>query len=62
MIRKILLSLLEMNSEHITGVTGKRARTSGIYRSGDQFIPLSKNETFPPSSSEPVMWTLVVNV
>jgi hypothetical protein len=51
-----------MNSQHITGVTGKKARISGIYRSENQFIPLSKYETFPPSSSEPVIWTLVVNV
>ena len=62
MIRKFLLCLLEMNSQHVTGVTGKKARISGIYRSENQFIPLSKYETFPPSSSEPVIWTLVVNV
>ena len=62
MIRKILLSLLEMNSKNITGKTGKNSPVSGIYRSGDEFIPLSKNETFPPSLGEGVMWTLVVNV
>lgn len=62
MIRKILLTLLEMNSETFIGATGKRASFSGIYRSGEQFIPLSKNETFPPSSSAGVLWTLVVKV
>ena len=62
MIKKILLSLLEMNSENITGTTGKKAFVSGIYKSGDQFIPLSKNEKFPPSSGNSVVWSLVVSV
>lgn len=62
MIRKLLLSLLEMNSRDITGPTGKIALTSGVYRSGDQYIPLSKGETFPPSSDKGVKWKLVVNL
>jgi hypothetical protein len=62
MIKKILLFLLEMNSEDIVGSTGKKATVSGIYRSGDQYIPLSKNEKFPPSSDKGVQWDLVVSV
>jgi hypothetical protein len=62
MIKKILLQLLEMNSEDIIGSTGKKAYVSGIYRSNDQYIPLSKNEKFPPSSGKAVVWKLVVSV
>lgn len=63
MIKKILLFLLEMNSEDIVGSTGKKAIVSGIYRCGDQYIPLSKNERFPPHLSEKdVQWDLVVSV
>jgi hypothetical protein len=62
MIRKLLLSLLEINSKDITGKTGKIALTSGVYRSGDQYIPLSAGETFPPSSDKGVTWSLVVSL
>jgi|TARA_R110000868_G_scaffold210777_1_gene460881 hypothetical protein len=62
MIKKILLWLLEMNSKNVTGVTGKKAGVSGIYRSEDQYIPISKKETFPPSSDKSVVWKLVVSV
>jgi hypothetical protein len=54
------LSLLEINSEDITGTTGKKASVSGIYRSGKEFIALTKGETFPPSISN--IWILVVSV
>ena len=60
MIRKLLLSLLEINSEDITGTTGKKAPVSGIYRSGKEFIALTKGETFPPVVD--VCWNLVVSV
>ena len=62
MIRKLLLSLLEMNSRDIIGSTGRVALTSGVYRSGDQYIPLSKGETFPPSAGLSVTWSLVVSL
>ena len=62
MIRKILLSLLEMNSKDIIGFTGNRAPVSGVYRSGDEYIPLSKGETFPPSKNTSVTWSLVVTL
>jgi hypothetical protein len=51
-----------MNSRDITGKTGKIALTSGVYRSGDQYIPLSAGETFPPSSDKGVTWNLVVSL
>jgi hypothetical protein len=60
MIKKILLSLLEANSENITGTTGKKAPVSGVYRSGKEYIALTKGETFPPVVH--VCWNLVVSV
>ena len=60
MIKKLLLSLLEINSEDITGTTGKKASVSCIYRSGKEFIALTKGETFPPVVD--VCWNLVVSV
>jgi len=60
MIKKILLSLLEATSEDITGTTGKKAPVSGIYRSGKEYIALTKGETFPPSID--LCWILVVSV
>jgi hypothetical protein len=62
MIRKLLLSLLEMNSEDITGITGKKCYTSGVYRAYDEYIPLSKGETFPPAAGISVVWNLVVKL
>jgi hypothetical protein len=62
MIRKLLLSLLEMNSKKIVGSTGKRCYTSGVYRACDEYIPLSKGETFPPASGKSVVWNLVVKL
>jgi len=60
MIKKLLLSLLEINSEDIIGTTGKKAPVSGIYRSGKEFIALTKGETFPPAVH--ICWNLVVSV
>ena len=60
MIKKLLLSLLEINSEDITGTTGKKAVVSGIYRSGKDYIALTRGETFPPSLD--LYWILVVSV
>ena len=62
MIRKLLLALLEMNSRDITGNTGTTSLASGVYRNKDQYIPLSKGETFPPSSGKTVTWILVVSL
>jgi hypothetical protein len=59
-MKKILLALLELISENITGKTGQRSRVSGLFRSGKEFIALSKGEKFPPSISN--VWTLVVSV
>jgi hypothetical protein len=60
MIKKILLSLLEMNSEATVGRTGKKANVSGLYRSGKDYIALTRGETFPPSID--LCWILVVSV
>ena len=62
MIRKLLLSLLEMNSQNITGETGRRCPISGVYRACDEYIPLSKGETFPPAAGLSVTWNLVVSL
>lgn len=60
MIKKLLLSLLEINSKDIIGTTGKKAPVSGIYRSGKEFIALTKGEVFPPVVH--ICWNLVVSV
>jgi hypothetical protein len=60
MIKKILLSLLEINSEATIGRTGKKANVSGLYRSGKEYIALTKGETFPPAVH--ICWNLVVSV
>ena len=60
MIKKILLSLLEINSDGTTGRTGKKAVVSGLYRSGKEYIALTKGETFPPAVH--ICWNLVVSV
>jgi hypothetical protein len=60
MIKKFLLTLLEMTSESVYAKTGQKAFYSGLYRSGNSFVALTKGETFPPSIN--AQWTLVVNV
>jgi hypothetical protein len=60
MIKRILLSLLEMNSDGTLGCTGKKAVVSGLYRSGKEYIALTKGETFPPAIDK--CWILVVSV
>jgi hypothetical protein len=60
MIKQLLLALLELSSENITAKTGQRTRVSGLFRSGKEFIALTKGEKFPPSISN--VWTLVVSV
>ena len=60
MIKRILLSLLEINSDGTTGRTGKKAVVSGIYRSDKEYIALTRGETFPPSLN--LCWILVVSV
>ena len=62
MIRKLLLSLLEINSKEVTGTTGNKCHLSGVYRACDEYIPLSKGETFPPSAGKSVTWSLVVSL
>lgn len=41
-----------------TWPTGSKCRTSGVYRSGDTTIPLSRGERFPPAGKG-ARWTLV---
>jgi hypothetical protein len=60
MIKRILLSLLEMDSDKTIGRTGKKAHVSGLYRSNREYIALTKGETFPPSINS--RWILVVSV
>ena len=60
MIKQLLLALLELSSENITVKTGQRTKVSGLFRSGKEFIALTKGEKFPPSISN--VWTLVVSV
>ena len=60
MIKKILLFLLEMNSKTIVSKTGQKAPYSGLYRSEDDIIALTKGEKFPPSLSS--KWNLITNI
>jgi hypothetical protein len=59
-MKKVLLVLLEMCSKNVTVKTGQRTRVSGLFRSGKEYIALTKGEKFPPSISN--VWTLVVSV
>lgn len=59
-MKQLLLALLELTSEKIISKTGQRTRVSGLFRSGKEFIALSKGEKFPPSISN--VWTLVISI
>jgi hypothetical protein len=59
-MKKILLYLLELTFEKLVQKTGQKAMVSGLYRSGDEIIPLSKSERFPPSEDN--VWNLVISV
>jgi len=60
MIKSILLWLLEMTAEEVTHKTGEKASVSGIWRSEDEFVALTKTERFPPLGNG--VWVLVVSV
>lgn len=59
-MKKILLWLLESMEEEKWYKTGTKAQVSGVYRSGKEYIALSKGERFIPSASD--WWVLVVSV
>jgi hypothetical protein len=59
-MKRILLKLLERFSENITHKTGEKASVSGIWRSGSEYIALTKGERFIPSDT--CIWVLVVSV
>jgi hypothetical protein len=61
MIKKLLLALLEINSQKVIHHTGEKASVSGLYRNGKEIIALSKGERFPPIKY-PYCWVLVVSV
>jgi hypothetical protein len=56
-MKKALLYLLEVFGETHYGYTGEKAKFSGIWRSGEEYIPLSKGERFIPSTNGE--WVLV---
>lgn len=64
MIKRILLSLLELTSENVIGKIGEKATVSGLYRTKslvgkDEIIALSKGEKFPPLGDG--LWILIVS-
>lgn len=59
-MKKIVFNILEYFSEKITHTTGEKASISGVWRSGDEYIPLSKGERFPPSPDR--KWNLVTSL
>lgn len=59
-MNKLILKISEYFSEKITHTTGEKASVSGVWRSGDEYIPLSKGERFPPSPNR--KWNLVISL
>jgi hypothetical protein len=59
-MKNILLKLLEFTTKTEYCKTGTKAEFSGLYRSGKEYIALTKGERFPPCTSD--WWILVVSV
>lgn len=59
-MKKLLLKLLELTTKTEYCKTGTKAPISGIYRSGSEYIVLTKGERFPPCIND--WWILVVSV
>ena len=59
-MKKLLLQLLELLGSKETYRTGTKAPISGVWRSGKEYIPLTKGKTFPPSYND--VWVLVVSL
>ena len=57
-MRKILLQILEFLEDDVQGKIGTKAPLSGVWRNGEQYIPLSKGEVFPPETNSQY-WKLV---
>lgn len=61
-MRKLLLRLLEWLEKDLSHKTGEKASVSGVYRSFDEYIPISKRERLPPNKGYGVSWKLVVRL
>lgn len=59
-MKNLLLWLLEVTTVTEYCKTGTKAPVSGLYRSGKEYIALTKGETFPPIKNN--WWILVVSV
>jgi hypothetical protein len=59
-MKKLLLASLQALEPKLEQRTGTKALKSGLYRSGNEIIPLSKGERFPPSPSN--VWKIIVSV
>ena len=59
-MKKLLLKLLEFTTVKEYCKTGTKCPLSGIWRSENEYIPLSKGERFPPCKND--WWILVVSV
>ena len=59
-MKKLLFWLLELTTETEYCKTGTKAEFSGLYRSGKEYIALTKGERFPPCDND--WWVLVVSV
>lgn len=59
-MKKIIFNILECFSEKVIHTTGEKASVSGVWRSGDEYIPLTKGERFPPSQDR--KWNLVISL
>jgi hypothetical protein len=59
-MKKLLLLLLELTAKDIRHKTGEKASVSGVWRSGDEYIPLSRGERFIPSRDG--IWVLVCSL
>lgn len=59
-MKKLLLASLQALESKLEQKTGEKALKSGLFRSGDEIIPLSKGEKFPPSKNN--IWKIIVSV
>jgi hypothetical protein len=59
-MKKLLLSSLQLLEPKLEQKTGEKALKSGLFKSGDEIIPLSKGERFPPSTTN--IWKIIVSV
>jgi hypothetical protein len=59
-MKKLLLASLQALEPKLVQRTGEKAEKSGLYKSGNEIIALTKGERFPPSKD--ATWKIIVSV